>query len=255
MNTRVVIRRSLAFLLVAVVLIFVSKLLIGRDNYKSPGLLDSYSNQGYFEFDPETILMALAHNEIDALTPFLENPLREEPYYPSIAWSQSDHLAFANALSNKVWKEPLDLTSWKALYFSLNQGCSDNLDGFHSSTIVYYKKVGISDWEQRYVTRRISITTQQGLASWGEEEFGSPLFSEWYGVNLSEFKVSADNALQIAEEHGGYRIRQEVSNTCRIILSVNNLDQQHQDDWIVDYDRAYFYMHINPFTGQYKILK
>ena len=65
----------------------------------------------------------------------------------------------------------------------------------------------------------------------------------------------ADDALQIAEKNGGADVRLGVDNICGITLRLNhNPPLKHSENWLVDYDRTGFYIDINPYTGEHKIL-
>ncbi|MGB8983662.1 MAG: hypothetical protein WCC12_17465, partial [Anaerolineales bacterium] len=73
---------------------------------------------------------------------------------------------------------------------------------------------------------------------------------------ITQFSITSDQALQIAERNGGSGVRRTVGNTCRIVLTANHLSPfPDRDDWLVDYDRALFSMYVNPYTGKHRILK
>jgi len=232
-------------------------ILFGEDYSGTPAIFSVYPKSGYYEIDPETTLDTLSRGETNVFTPASPEILyRDEPTYDSIAWTQSDFMKIANALSLKTWNEPLDLKSWKVIYMSFLGGCENQTSGFHSFTIAYYKPLGIADFEKQYTTRLIDIISWQGLARWGNDAvFSTPVLLGWDGVDVSKFQVTADDALQIAENNGGLDVRRNVDNACRLILTVSQLDPlPHRANWLVDYDRADFYMHINPYNGKYKIL-
>jgi hypothetical protein len=258
MKKRLTLWRSIIFLSLIVLALLAGQtvlFLFGEDSSRSPGYAREYPDSGYYEINPGTILASLDQGKTDVFVPFLGDPDRDEPHYDSIAWTQADYLKIANALSLEAWNEPLDLESWKTEYIRLVQKCENDPRGFHTFAIVYSKELGMRDLERRYVTRLIEINAWQGLIYWGKNAtFSAPLLLGWDGAELTRFKIVADDALQIAEKSGGSNIRSEVNNNCRIILSVNQLSTlPHQQNWLVDYERTKFYVHINPYTGKYKI--
>ena len=247
------------FLFLAVLVALVGQVVIFPfvDHSGSPAYFGDYSNSGYYEINPETILTTIDQGNNDVFVPFFGDPDQDEPYYGDISWSQSDYLKIANALSLKTWNEPLDLENWQVIDMDLIGSCDDKTQGFHTFTITYYKSLGIINQEIHYITRLIEIISWQGLVRWGKDaEFSAPLLLGWDGVELPRFSITADDALQIAEENSGSEIRSKVNNDCRIIVTVNQLSPfPHPVNWLVDYDRADFYMHINPYTGKYKVLR
>jgi len=259
MNKPLIVWRLITFLFLVILIVLVSQIILflfGEDYSGSPAYFSAYPNRGYYEINPETILTNLDQGKTNVFVPFFGDTDRDEPYYDSIAWTQSDYLKIADALSLETWHEPLDLESWQVIDMDLIRGCGDNVQGFHTFTITYYKTLGITNWERHYTTRLIEIYSWQGLVRLGKDTvFSAPLLLGWDGLDLNQFKITADEALQIAEKNGGLDARLKVDNTCRIILRVNQLSPlPHRPNWLVDYDRADFYMHINPYTGKYKIL-
>lgn len=259
MNKQLMFWRLIILLFLTILVVLVSQVVIflfGEDYSGSPAYFSAYSNSGYYEINPETILTNIDQGNNDVFVPFFGDPNRDEPYYDNIVWTQSDYLKIANALSLETWNEPLDLETWQVIDMDLIGSCDDNAQGFHTFTITYYKSLGLTNWERHYATRLIEINSWQGLVRWGKDAvFSTPLVLGWDGTDLNQFKITADDALQIAETNGGSDVRLKVDNACRFVLRVNQLSPlPHRVNWLVDYDRADFYMHINPYTGKYNIL-
>ena len=230
--------------------------LFGENYGRSPAYFGVYRDSGYYEINPEKILASIEQDETDIFVPFYGDIDRDEPYYDSIAWKQSDYLKIVNALSAETWNEPLNLEDWQVIFIDLIGDCHDEARGFHTFTITYYKALGIENWERRYVTRLIEIYPWQGLIRWGKDAtFSAPLLLPWDGFSLTEFRITGDDALQIAERNGGVNARQKIDDSCMTVLTVNQLSPlPHRVNWLVDYERADFYLHINPYTGEYKKL-
>ncbi len=80
----------------------------------NPNFLSDYpeNRTGYYQFDPKTIFASLDRGK-EVFTPLLiKNPNDVNVEYDNIVWTQSDFLRVANALSQQVWHEPLDLDGW-----------------------------------------------------------------------------------------------------------------------------------------------
>lgn len=252
-NWRLVI--SLALLTALMILFGQMFVFLFGENYgRSPAYLSVYPDSGYYEINPETILASIDQGEMDVFVPFYGDADRSEPYYDSIAWTQSDYLKIANVLSLKTWNEPLDLRGWQVIDMDLMQDCDNDTHGFHTFTITYYKALGVTNWERRYLSRLIEIYSWQGLIRWGKDaSFSAPLLLGWDGFDLTQFKITGDDAIQIAERNGGEDARQSVDNSCVTVLSANQLAPlPHRVNWLVNYEQADFYLHIDPYTGEYE---
>jgi hypothetical protein len=246
----------IAIVLAVLILVGITiRLSYSEEDYRSPGSFHRYPDSGYYEIDPDTILDSLEHGETDVFTPFFGDPDRDEPYYTSIAWTQADYLKIADALSQEIWGEALDLESWNVKYLFLSQGCEDDLRGFNTFTIVYYKPRGIVNLERRYTTRLIDMYPWQGLIRWGGNgDFSAPQLRGSRRIDMNKVKITAEDAIEIAEKNGGQNIRLRNDNNCLVNVSINHIHQQNDDNRLVDYDRTPFYMKVNSFDGQYKLL-
>jgi hypothetical protein len=226
------------------------------NDYSNPLHFSQYPTYGYYEIYPETILGSLNRGMNEVFTPASKEISDQgEQYDEAFHWSQSDYLKIANALSQEVWHESLDLEEWKVLYLSLDQSCEDNPQGFHTFSIVYFKNLGVEFWNRRYQARLIEVYPWQGLIRWGDSTFSDAIKPGWGNANLNEFKVTADGALLIAERNGGSEVRQEADNMCRISIRMNNYSPvtgYTNNNWLAEYGVADFYLLINPFTGEFK---
>jgi hypothetical protein len=225
-------------------------LFIPEKDFRSPGRIGSYPNSGMYTFDPDTIFETLEQGEIDVFTPYFESPDETELYYDTITWSQSDYLTVANTLSQKIWGKSLKSTNWniESVYFA--QDCNDNPKGFNRFYIVYYEDLGVANWKRNYTTRLIDLEPWRGLAYWGEDAiFSSSLLSRWKNIGLEDFAISADDALQMAEEHGGNETEKSHCSTISVSM------YQHDNEvWDVNYSAANFGMYIDANSGKYKLL-
>jgi hypothetical protein len=217
------------------------------NRYPKIGLSD-FDNIGRYRINPETILASLDRGETNVFMP--ESATPESPVLETaVSWRQSDYLEIADALHQFVWKETLD--SWNLYNIELDAVCQDNPNGFGVGDLVFFKSAR-DNGETKYSTRELLITPQYGDVSWGGgANFPYPIFG-WKSINLSLFKVTAEDALKIAEENGGRIARLSVQNECRIVVSMNS---NAYTGWRVIYfpnsgGLRIFEKQIDPYTGR-----
>jgi hypothetical protein len=248
--------KSITFLSTLAIASIVGKLFLYDNGYSNPLLFSSYSSTGYYEIYPETILSSLDRGETRVFTLASEEIWdQDRPEYESIRWSQSDYLKIADALSQEVWHEPLDLNKWQILDLSFSQDCVDNPHGFYSFSLVYFQRAGLQFWSRQYHVRMIDVIAWQGIIVWGERIFSDAILPGWGNANLEDFKLTADDALLLAERNGGSKVRQGANNDCRISVWFNNytpVSKFSHNNWLVDYGKTDFYIRINPLTGKFK---
>lgn len=225
--------------------------------YSNPLYFTSYPQSGYYEIHPETILADLDQGKTDVFILASDDIFnREEPNYDLIKWTQSDYLKIADALSQEVWHEPLNLEEWGVLYIWAYQDCMDDPHGFYSFDIVYFKESAIRSWGRQYRTRLIEIVTWQGLIRWGDGNFSDAILPGWDKADFEKFKITADDAVAIAEKNGGSEFRKGEKNRCRIatwLLNYPTVTGYTKNSWRVDYDWADFSINIDPFSGKFKV--
>ena len=127
--------------------------------------------------------------------------------------------------------------------------CGYNPIGFDLVKFIYTKFVD----SQMYIAREIDIyPLDEGVSVAEEGNLQKPIFG-LEGINLDKLKITADDALRIAEENGGIDARLAVDNQCDISISSS------EHNWYVRYsiqastNSTIFEMTINSYTGKYKI--
>jgi len=206
-----------------------------------PSSTGGFHDHGDYKINLATIVGSLDHGDTNV---FITEP--EIPNTPSssrILWHYSDFLKVVNALYQHVWHEPL--SDWKAYEVLLSTSCENNLKGFETSRFTFIKTVWIGG-SLFYAGRSMTILPNYDTVSWGGgTNFAHPIFG-WKTYDLNRFKISADDALRIAEENGGEKNRVTYNNRCDIVLSLGDTG------WMVAYD--HFTIDIDPYTGTFKVL-
>ena len=213
----------------------------------SPVFLNGYPDDrwGYYQFNSQTILTSLDQGKTDVFIPSAIDPNDVDIYYDNIAWTQADFLRVASALSQEIWHEPLDLDGWRIYYFYFIGHCSDNFGGFNDFHIVYYKTIK-TGWETVYSARYLTLTPWSGTVRWaGDGEFSELFIFPWGNIELTKFKTTAEQAVQIANKNGG-KVNQE---RCRIRADIQD------GDWRIGYetDTGLVDIFINPFNGKVEL--
>ena len=225
------------------------KLFIPEEDYRSPGRFGSYPNGGMYTFNPETIFESLEQGDADVFVPYFGDPDAIELYYDPITWSQAHYLKIASALSQKIWGESSMSENWNIESVYFEQNCKKPM-GFNSFHIVYYENLGVANWKRSYTTRLIDIQPWRGLAYWGGDAiFSSTFLSRWENIDLEDFVISADDALQMAEERGGNETDKSHCSTISV-----SMYQRDNEKWDVTYFAADFGMHIDANNGKYEVL-
>ena len=210
-----------------------------------------YENEISYQINPETIVTSLKQGESN---PFIQIPATPEVYSPlvsgSFLWGQADYLTIANAFHKFVWRE--DLQNWK-LYSAefLIQRCQGIFEGFDYAHFDYFQREN-----ETYFVHGIKIAPLYGEIASGETYYDYT--SKWKSIDLAKIKISADDALSIAEKYGGEKARLAVRNDdckVRLILAPYVLDR----DWgwsvfYFEHNSKIFDISIDPYTGKYEIL-
>jgi hypothetical protein len=196
-----------------------------------PKSVADFSNTGNYKIDPANILSDINGGNINVFE-YVDNTLVTETSEPSaiFLWTQPDYLKVITTLHQFVWKE--DVSSWSVAGLVFSNVCRDTPVGFESGDIVFFK---YNPEEKTYTFHEIVVYPNRKLASWGgDDKFTSPLFG-WKKVELNKLTITAEKALQIAEDHGGKEFRSRVNNLCTIdiILKPNS---DYGNNWLVYYD-------------------
>lgn len=213
-----------------------------------PYSLSNFINRGDFQINPYTIFDDLDRGGKEIFKPIVNNPTESANPYANatFSWNQSDFLKVANALHQFVWNESLD--GWGIYGMVFSRTCRDNPIGFDSGDITFFKN---DNQRGSYLVHELDIYPSGGGVSWGGGGgWTRPLFG-WKSINLYLLRITAGDALKIAEESGGKEFREKYRNECTIdlFLEPNGDDQE----WLVYYDYHgsldTFEIQINPFTG------
>jgi len=201
--------------------------------------------RGYYKIDPESILTSLSNGETKVFAPEIASP--DDPIFEKyFSWQQSDYTKVTAALHEFVWGEGLN--DWKLYSMYFSTPCHDNLSGFELGEYYYFKTIFYKNGRIGYAGRGFLVTPQYGDVEWGSgPNYPHPLLG-WKSVNINKVKITAEEALAVAEQNGGKDARLLVKNECNITAKL--LGQSGWRIFIYKYDTgsSIFRIEIDPST-------
>jgi hypothetical protein len=207
---------------------------------------ETITNIQYFSIVPKSILESISQGKEDAFTSINdEPPLSSASESKPVNWQQEDYLRIADALHEHVWGESLE--TWNLYRMDFSSGCNQNDIGFQNAQFVFFKVVTLDGQETR-VEHFIEIDSSRNFIQAMETEY-HPNLAKWKAIDLTKVKVSASEALQIAEKDGGLEKRTAVKNECSISVGISR-DTVVYDGWLVIYSPSVFVDKIDPLTGK-----
>jgi hypothetical protein len=179
--------------------------------------------EGVYGFNPETVLDELARGETDVFVPRTATPRPAlAGDLPPVRWTQADFYRLAQAFQTYLWPEPVERWQVDQLTFQLN--CTDAPLGPQWLGIMLFRTApagaeGYDDGYDSRFERSIYFDPRQGTIRWWESRI-SPNMRTRPALDLDRLQVTAEQALQIAEQHGGEAARLAVENKCHIEVAI-----------------------------------
>jgi len=208
--------------------------------------------QTYY-IDSSSLLQSLAQGKKDSFvlqTATPEATLPSSP--PSISWKQPDYYYIAQSFYRLVLGESLDEWKLTQMYFKLD--CKEIDIGLQQAGFTFFRTEHTRERNSRLI-RYINIAPKENRVYFSETEY-YPELEQWQFIDLNQMKISAEDALKIAENAGGSKIRTDTGNNCHITELFDS--QGKYNGWVLWYSTdkgSIFVIDIDPFTGEYKIVK
>lgn len=204
----------------------------------------------YYTIKPTSLMDSLKHGEM-AFTPVSQRP----DFVPfdeqvTVNWHQADYFYIANALYEGVLGKTLQ--GWQLSSMDFDLACSQVQNGFQNGRFHFFSVIKDNDQESR-LERFIDIDPRSNFVNVSETKY-SPKLVDLKIIDMTQLKISADQALQISESNGGEEKRASVKNACSISLALT-LDRTNRWYWDVFYTRSddrtlFFDIQIDPYTGE-----
>jgi hypothetical protein len=206
-----------------------------------------------YDIDPPTLLHSLAQGNKNVFTLQTATPNATSHWSSqSVSWKQADYFFIAQSFHQFVFGESLD--SWKLskMYFRLD--CNDSTTGLQQAGFTFFKSVSIRDRDSRLM-RYINIAPRENKVYFSETEF-YPELDQWQFIDFAQIKISAESAVQIAEDAGGSIVRLEADNNCYIMELFDASGKYNGWTlWYSSEDKTIFDINIDPFTGEYRVVQ
>ncbi len=147
------------------------------------------------------------------------------------------------------------LNTWLIIDMTFITGCTDVLIVFYHAQFIYYK-MDLFNGQKSCIVHLITIDPAYHVGSIIEKVF-YPVNKYRPVIDLDKLKISAEDALRIAETNGGYEMRSAIDNACYISLA-SVTENTNGCVWKVDYiayqdpNEKNITIYINPYTGEIK---
>jgi hypothetical protein len=210
----------------------------------------------YYTIEPTSLMDSLKNGEM-AFTPVSQRP-EFVPFDQSVTvdWDQVDYFYIANALYVGILGKTLQGWQLGSMGFAL--GCSQIQSGFQNGRFGFFSVVKDNNQESR-LERDINIDPSDNFVNVSETKY-SPKLVELSPIPLNENILSAEEALQRAENAGGKETRLSVTNDCTISLQLTQDFSLWNKKWWwwVNYSGrddkgrpiSIFTVELNPQTGE-----
>lgn len=203
-------------------------------------------------FNPETILESASQGSSNIFLPQGDNfePTFIEPTV-TVKWTQNDYLHIANALHSEIWNEPIE--DWKLHFMYFHADCEQVEQGPQKAVFEFYK-ITRSFFPKLGHEETITVTPATDSIWWKKEGLDSRTVYN-SSIDLSQLKISADNAFQIAEAHGGSEARLRIMNNCEVsaLLAPDGLAQNWRVNYFNKDDTHIFDITIDEHSGEYEV--
>jgi len=208
-----------------------------------------------FSIYPTTLLQSLAHNNKNTFVLQTATP-PATPYWSSLSepWKQSDYLFIAQAFHQFVSGQSLD--GWGLEKMTFNTECEKVSEGLQEGGFTFFRTEHFSD-NDSHLIHFIYISQWLNEVDFESAETFYHALGEYPSLDLSKIKISAEQALQIAESAGGSKFRKDWENDCVVRMSIESAGKYR--GWLISYSpndpqKPHFWITVNETTGEYLIL-
>ncbi len=216
-----------------------------------------------YSFDPETIQAAidasqpnLFHEEwnwrrfeTETPPPARETRLAPAPDFVPLPWIEDD---FRRVFSTFIEQERKDFSSdlepWQIIFYT---DCQYATVGIQRMVFGFFQKRGPED----YLIWDANIDLPISRLGWYESTLNDVGDEK---PPLAKGHITAEAALQMAEQAGGTALRAQVNNNCFISGDIISSDVTHLDNvWRISYERStvtLYEVHISPDGNQVRVV-
>ena len=206
-----------------------------------------------YSMDPTTLLKSLAEGNIDIFILQTTTPPPTPNLLPMpVTWRQSDYFSIAQAFHQFAFGQ--SLADWKLKNMTFTTSCENVPVGLQYGDFSFKKNE-----KDSLITRFIYVSPGENNIGYSEylkkyyPELGIGSF-----LDLTQVKITAEQALQIAESAGGSKFRKEWGDDCRVFISIDSAGRYK--GWEIWYSpnnsqNPRFSILVDETTGKYIILR
>lgn len=212
----------------------------------------------YYAINPATTLISISQGQIeDAFIPHSAETF-DENNKQTIHWSADEYFLVAWSLNQVVGNGSVDDWNIKRVIFDYD--CVNTGMGFERGRIRLFK-VGIIAGKESRTVLDIDLMPTNKVIRIGEGIY-SPIVEKWDALDLNNIKISAEQAIKIAEQNGGKNARNKVANECFVSIDLLTGGLVGYNGWTVSYRvfNAYssletmFEVLIDPQNGNFQVV-
>ncbi len=239
------------------ILFIVLFLLVSCNTFKPEYELLVSEKEEYYAINPDTILNSIAQGDIkDIFIPLSTEPLDDKEQ--AVHWIADDYLRVVRVFSEQVNNETLDHWYIKRVLF--DYGCADIGKGFERGRLQFFK---VGDFNGKGVRTVMDIDLMpMRKIIYRAEEIYSPVVEKWEAIDLKAIKISAEEAVEIAERMGGSDARAKVADSCFVNIDLLPKGVVGYNGWTVSYRifserssiETIFEILINPQNGNFQVV-
>jgi hypothetical protein len=232
--------RSFLWLLIALVFSITTSCVLFENTERK--VVDEYD----YSISPDSILESIAENETNIFMPLSGQAVENNEYPNLIFWSQSDYLRIANAFHSFIWDESIQELQFNSMSYSVS--CANIGKGFQSASFSFFQ--GNSNLEMDIdIEHQIDIYPNRKLINAWTFVYNSDVLPKNGNEGMNVAKISAEEALMVAESNGGASSRAANKDNCEVsVILLHTLSNSLR--WKVIYSPELFSLIIDPVSGK-----
>lgn len=208
-----------------------------------------------YKIDSKTILKGIENGRANLFTLQTDTPDPEkEPSASPVQWNQADFIKVLTTFKQVSLGATAIDQKIRSMDFQIDDCKNVNLGPQSVRIYTYSLKTGIFVWPPfKMVSYSYQISPLYNEVSWSAEWYDQYVLDALKydsSLDLEKIKISAEEALRIAELNGGKAARLSAKNQCSVDIEIN----ANSDDgnWVVSYD-SLLRIEVDKTDGSYVI--
>ncbi len=227
---------------------------LGSEYQIEEELLDA-SEEAY-RFNPQTVLSIPSPSEGEVFIPIpFQEDILKEPTNVQVLWRQEEYFHVIDLLMQTVLHE--QLKNWRLNSVASKINCAEPIFGQvipQGMSVELFREIKTPEQKMRQDLHIIIDSDKELIIVFAREYYSYAIldYIEW-----TNFKIPIEQALTIADQQGGAKVRTALNNHCEIRAILTAGIQK--DDWQISYEPynkpSVFEVAVDEKTGKYRILR